>query len=112
MNILNSIAVISTLSAGIVFSSQAVELKAGDNSTFTELCITAASGNRAATYNAIKASGYSKTFVVNNVQCNSADMISFIQQYGENIDGMIKALEDNGTHVSIKDLAMLSRQYR
>lgn len=112
MNRFNQINVILAFSSCLAFSSQAVELKAADNSTLTQLCMTAASGNRAAMHNAIKESAYSKQFIAKNVRCNSSDVISFVQQYGRNVDGIMKSLEIHGTSVSINDLAKLSRQYR
>lgn len=111
MNVFKKVVAMSVLSLSTVVSSQAVELRAADKTSFTQLCMTAVSGNRAATHNAIKESGYSKNFVINNVQCNSKDMITFIQQYGNNVESMVNALDKQGTHVTIKDLAMLSRKY-
>ncbi|MGB1198516.1 MAG: DUF3718 domain-containing protein [Thalassotalea sp.] len=112
MNINRKVAVILALSSSLAFSSQAVELKAADNSTYTQLCMTAASGNRAALYNAIKNTGHSKKFITKSVQCNSADMVAFVQQYGRNVDKIVDALQRSGTSVTIQDLAMLSRKYR
>ena len=112
MKTVNKFALASVLTSCVVFSGQAIELKAGDNSSLTQLCLTAASGNRAATYNAIKATGYSHNFVMDNVRCNADDMISFVQQYGKNSEDMIRALQRRGTQVTISDLAMLARKYR
>lgn len=112
MKSIRKISAILAFSSCLAFSTQAVELKAADNSILTQLCMTAASGNRAAMHNAIKESAYSKNFVVNNVRCNSADVISFVQTHGRNVDDMVKSLETIGTSVSINDLAMLSRKYR
>ncbi|WP_448568361.1 DUF3718 domain-containing protein [Thalassotalea ganghwensis] len=114
MNISKKIAsiTIAAVTSILAFSSQAVELKAGDDSIYTDLCITAASGNRAVLHNAIKATGMSKKFISTKVQCNSKDMISFVSQYGENKEDMIRALNHYGTKVSIRDLAMLGKKYR
>ncbi|GLX77707.1 hypothetical protein tinsulaeT_10470 [Thalassotalea insulae] len=111
MNTFKKLIVVSALSTGFVFSSQAVELKAADNSTYTQLCLTAVSSSRPAMYNAIKASGYSKNFIAKNLRCNADDLISFVQSYGKNADDMIRAIQNRGTHVSISDIAMLKREY-
>ncbi|WP_206484962.1 DUF3718 domain-containing protein [Thalassotalea sp. G2M2-11] len=112
MKTISKIILSVVLTSGVALSSQAVELKAGDNSQLTKLCMTAVTGNRAATLNAIKATGYSHKFVIDNVKCNANDMITFVDQYGKNSEGMIRALERRGTHVSIRDIAMLARKYR
>jgi hypothetical protein len=64
--------------------SQENEMVVADDSNFTQLCMTALVGNRAAMYNNIKSSGYSKLFIVNNVQCNGVSILAFVQQYGKN----------------------------
>ena len=66
MKSIRKISAILAFSSCLAFSTQAVELKAADNSILTQLCMTAASGNRAAMHNAIKESAYSKKFVVKN----------------------------------------------
>ncbi len=112
MNTFKKLIVVATLSSGFVFSSQAAELKAGDNSIYTQLCMSAASGSRVALYNSIKASGHSTKFVNESVQCNTKDIIAFVKQYGKNSEAIANMLDRRGTKVSITDLAMLARQYK
>ena len=73
--------------------------------------MTAASGNRAALHVAIRDTGYSKKHIARSVRCNSDDMISFVQQYGKNVEGIVDALQQRGTSVTIQDLAMLSSKH-
>ncbi|ASP47540.1 DUF3718 domain-containing protein [Cognaticolwellia beringensis] len=85
--------------------SQANEMIAADNSNITELCMTALAGNRAAMHNNIKSSGYSKPFIVNNVQCNGVSILTFVQQHGRNADAMLRILDRSEHRTSITDLA-------
>lgn len=93
----------------ITTMSHATEMVAADSSNFTALCMTALSGNRAAMHNNIKSSGYSKPFITNNVECNGVNILTFVQQYGQNADAMLRTL-DRGEHsTSITDLAKNNR---
>lgn len=69
------------------------DIISADNSSFTDLCMAALSGNRAAMHNRIKSSGYSKAFVRNNVQCNNVSLLSFIAKYGKNSKAMVRMLD-------------------
>lgn len=85
--------------------SQAKEVVAADNSNITQLCMTALSGNRAAMHNNIKSSGYSKSFIATNVQCNGVNIQTFVQQHGKNSAGMLRVLERREHKTSITDIA-------
>ena len=98
-----SIAVLMTTS--FIASTQAADVVAANNSEFTQLCVTAAAGNRAAMHNEILASGYSRSFVTKNVQCNGENIVSFIEHNGKNSDAMILSLNHNDSEVTITDLA-------
>lgn len=70
------------------------EVVAANKSSFTDLCMVALSGNRAAMHNRIKFSGYSKAFVRNHVQCNKANLLSFIAKHGKNSKAMVRMLDN------------------
>lgn len=101
--------ILITLSLSLTANAHAAEVVAQDNTQVTKLCVTAAQGNRAAMHNAIKNSGYSKRYVVNNIKCNDLPMTDFIAQYGKSPEAMNATLENaRSTHrVSITDLAKL-----
>jgi hypothetical protein len=96
------------IALGLVTSASAAsaaKLAAVDQSKATELCITAASGSRAAMHNAIKTSGYSSKFIVDKVQCNGENLLSFVEHNGKNSVSMLKMLDRRQTFVTITDLA-------
>ena len=94
--------VVSSLS----LSAQAKDFTSANNSVFTELCMTAVSGNRAAMHNQIASSGYSKSFIARNVQCNGENIASFVAKNGRNSENMLKVIGGSNKHVDITDLAM------
>ena len=98
--------VVSTLA----LSAQAKDFTAANGSVFTDLCITAVSGNRAAMHNKIVSSGHSKTFIARNVQCNGENIAHFVARNGRNSENMLKVIGGQRESVSITDLAMNSPQ--
>jgi hypothetical protein len=104
MNI-KKIAAVTVITLSFITSAQAAKLIAVDKNITTNLCMTAAAGNRAAMHIAIKSSGYSSKFVANKVQCNSENLLSFIEHNGKNSSSMLKMLDRRQTSVSITDLA-------
>lgn len=100
---------IFTLSLSLVATANAANVVAKDDSRATKLCVTAAQGNRAAMHNAIKTSGYSKRFIVNNIKCNDQNFGDFVAQYGKSPEAMNKTLTNprSTQRVSITDLAKL-----
>lgn len=91
--------------ASLSFFSNATELKAANSSVYTNLCMKALSGNRAAMYNEIKASGYSRAFIAKNIKCNGIDILAYVQTYGKNSESMLKILDRASTDTSITDIA-------
>lgn len=85
--------------------SYADELVAGDDSGFTQICMTAIAGNRAAMHNNMQISGYSRSYIVENVQCNGINILAFVENHGENPSAMLKMLDRRQHSTSITDLA-------
>jgi hypothetical protein len=104
MNI-KKIVLLAMLTVGISVSAQASEVVAANSSNFTNLCMTAIAGNRAAMHNDIKSSGYSQKFIAKNVECNGINILAFVQQYGKNSDAMLRILDRGDRSTSITDLA-------
>lgn len=98
-----------TLSLSLTATANATNIVAKDDTRATKLCLTAAQGNRAAMYNAIKASGYSKHYVVNNIKCNNQHITEFVAQHGKSPDRMNAILNNHRStqRVSITDIAKL-----
>ena len=107
MNI-KKIVVATVITLGLTATAQAAKVTAIDTSTVTELCVTAASGNKAAMYNSIKSSGYSSEFVANKIECNGVNLLSFVEHNGKNSTAMLKMLDRTSTNVSITDLARVN----
>lgn len=93
------------MATGLAVSAQASDLKAADSSIATELCMTAASGNRAAMFNKIEASGKSIKYLANNITCNGNNILAFVEQHGKNSQNMLKVLDRTSHGVSITDIA-------
>lgn len=104
MNI-NNIVITTLVATSLSLSAQANDLKAADHTIETELCLTAASGNRAAMHNEIKSSGKSASFVAKHVTCNGENILAFIERHGKNSQNMLKTLERSKHQVSITDIA-------
>ena len=104
----------SLMAAGVFVLStiasiaNATQFKAQNESTVTQLCMTALNGNKLAMHNKIKETGFSKKFVANNVKCNGKALLAYIEKRGINADEMIKMLARKGVQVSISDVAKLS----
>ncbi len=98
-----------TLSLSLTATASATDIVAKDDTRATKLCLTAVQGNRAAMYNAIKASGYSKHYVVNNIKCNNQHITEFVAQHGKSPDRMNAILNNHRStqRVSITDIAKL-----
>jgi hypothetical protein len=109
MKTLTKVLTTATLSLTLVGMANAATLVASDKSLTTELCMVAAQGNRAAMFNAIKASSLSKSYVAKNVKCNDMNISSFVDLYGkspEAMNNMIQSGQKQGD-VSITDIASL-----
>ena len=110
MKILKTVAIVSGLTVAAL--TTAVSANAGqmsftkaDNSTASNLCYAALRGNRANMHKEIKATGLSKSFVIDNVTCNNMSIGSFVAQYGsESMQNMIPQT----TKVRVIDIAAKS----
>lgn len=104
MNI-KKIVIATLVITGFSIQAHASDLVAADQSIATDLCLTAASGNRAAMVNQMKASGKSMQFIAKNINCNGENILAFVERHGKKSQNMLKVL-DRATHeVSITDIA-------
>jgi len=87
------------MASGLASSVQAQEVVAADNGKFTELCVTAATGNVAALHNKINESGYSRKFIAKNVQCNGKNILSFIEVLWKKYYAMINDIDHKANEV-------------
>jgi len=109
MNTFTKVLATLAISVSLTSAANATKLVVTDNEISTELCITAAQGNRAKMHNAIKNSGLSKSFVVNKVKCNDQNITDFVAQYGKS-PAKMNALLNQGRrkgNVNISDIAAL-----
>ncbi len=74
--------VITLTTAGIANAANVVPK---DNYTTTKLCLTASKGNTFKMNKAIMDTNLSKSFIVENVQCNNLDIVNFVEEYGTNV---------------------------
>lgn len=102
---IKKIAAATVITLGLISTAQAAKVSAMDESLATNLCVTAAEGNRVAMHDTIKASGYSSKFIANKVKCNGENLLSFVEHNGENSESMLKMLNRTTTSVSITDIA-------
>lgn len=109
MKTLTKVLTTLTLSLTVAGMANASTLIAKDQSLTTELCMTAASGNRAKMHNTIKNSGYSKSYIYYNVKCNDQNITEFVAQHGNSPKQMNSMLSQGRTkgRVSINDIASL-----
>lgn len=105
---IRKVAIVALISSGIFFPVQATEFKTANNSRYTNLCMTALAGDRAEIHNTIKSSGYSTKYIVNKVQCNGENLLSFVENNGRNSSSMLKMLDRTKTSISITDLASVN----
>lgn len=78
-----------------------------DNYVTTKLCVVASEGSKAKLSKAIKKTGLSKRYVVSNVKCNELNLISFIEQYGSNVEKMNNFLT-NGKYSNNAEVANIA----
>jgi hypothetical protein len=105
---IKNIVVATIITLGFSTTAQAAKVTPIDNSIATNLCVTAATGNRAAMYKSIKSSGYSSKYVANKIECNGKNLLSFVEHNGKNSAAMLKMLDRAKTSVSITDLASVN----
>jgi hypothetical protein len=104
MNI-KKMALVTCVAASFSMTTHATDLVAADQSIATDLCLTAASGNRAAMVNQMKASGKSMQFIAKNIHCNGENILAFVDQHGKKSQNMLKVLDRSTHEVSITDIA-------
>lgn len=102
---IKKILIAGLMTTGLAISAQAADLKATDSSIATELCMTAASGNRSAMFNKVKATGKSLKHLAKSITCNGDNILAFVEQHGDNSQNMLKILDRSSHGVSITDIA-------
>ncbi|WP_448548124.1 DUF3718 domain-containing protein [Thalassotalea fusca] len=95
----------------LVGSASATQFKANNDSTATQLCVTALVGNKLAMHNKIKEVGLSKKYVASNIKCNGKVLLAYVEKRGINADAMMKMLDNKATEVSITDVAKLNSNF-
>ena len=98
----------SVLALGVVSATASagnLNFTKADNSAATQLCYTAVQGNRPMMNREIKALGYRKSYVIDNVMCNNMSIGSFVAQYGS--ETMQKMIPQT-TKVRVIDIAAKS----
>jgi hypothetical protein len=105
-------ALTTTAVFALTFAISAAPASAGDltfsaldNSKASQLCLAAVQGNRPAMKHEIDMSKWSKQFVINNIQCNSMSIGSFVAKYSSE---SMQRLIPLGTQVRVTDLAQNS----
>ena len=81
-----SIAIIALTVGSIGLANAQSDFVAGNNSADTEICITAAEGNRLKLLKTLQDTGMSKRYVAEKIQCNELSFVDFVEQYGKNVD--------------------------
>jgi len=72
--------------SSIGFANAANILVPADGYVTSDLCVVASQGSKAKLAKAIKKAGLTKRYVANNVQCNEQNIITFVEQYGSNVE--------------------------
>ncbi len=98
-----------TLSVALTGAANAEKLEAVDQSTYTQLCMTASQGNLPAMHNAIKASGLSKKFVTEKVTCNDQSITEFVAKHGRSADAMNRMLHNSVDEGSVSVTTIAAR---
>lgn len=103
-NLTNTIAVL-TLTFGAATAASATSISASDSSSFTNVCMAAASGNSVRLKHAIRDTGYSFNHVTESVKCNGLPINEFVSKYSKSPES-INGILSNGRkgNVSIIDV--------
>jgi hypothetical protein len=105
MNTLTKAIAITTLTlSSIGLANASKVIVPTDNYVTTKLCVVASEGNKTKLFRAIKKAGLSKHYVTENMKCNEMNLISFIEQYGTNVEKMNNFLT-NGKYSNNADVA-------
>ena len=88
-------------------ANAATHVIAADNYITSKICEAASGNSKIKLHTTIKNSGLSKKFIAENVNCNDQNILSFVQEYGDNPEKMTKVLAPNQfkTNVNVIDLA-------
>ncbi|NVK26303.1 MAG: DUF3718 domain-containing protein [Gammaproteobacteria bacterium] len=80
---------------------------AADNYITSKICAAASGSSSVKLHKVIKDAGLTKQYVVDNVQCNDQNIVSFVSEYGENAEKMVDKLTQGKykTQVKVTDLA-------
>lgn len=79
--------VITTLTlSSIGMASASNVMVPTDNYVTTKLCMVASEGSKGKLSRAIKDAGLSKHFITKNVKCNELNFVTFVEQYGSNVE--------------------------
>lgn len=76
------------LSLSLTATVNAADFVAMNNTKLTNLCVTAAQGNKEKMRIAIWKSGYSKHYITTNIKCNGLMLTEFVAQHGQSPDVM------------------------
>lgn len=109
MKTLNILLISTTLSLSLIGAANATKYQSTDNKISTQICMTAAQGSRIEMYRSMKDSGFSKSFIYNNVKCNDQHLSTFIAENNVKSDQINTLFKHNQrkVKVSINDLAKL-----
>ncbi|WP_448564610.1 DUF3718 domain-containing protein [Thalassotalea ganghwensis] len=109
MKTLTKVLATAVISIATVASANAANFKASNESNITNLCMVAAQGTRIEMNKAIKESGFSKSYIYENVNCNNQHITDFALDNNPTPD-KVAALLMQGQRkgsVSINDIAKL-----
>jgi hypothetical protein len=105
MNTLTKAFAITTLTlSSIGLASASNLIVPADNYVTTKLCVVASEGSKSKLSQAIKKAGLSKNFVTENVKCNKLNFVTFVEQYGSNVEQMNNFLT-NGKYSNNAEVA-------
>jgi len=111
MNIMNTLTktlttITLTLSTMGVANASTKVVAADDNIT-SRICVAAAGESKIQLHKVIKESGLSKKYIAEKVTCNNQNILSFVQEFGDDPEKMNNALTNGrfNTQVNITDLA-------
>ncbi|GEA12792.1 DUF3718 domain-containing protein [Alteromonas sp. KUL49] len=88
-------------------ASANVEFVPSDDTASTNICVSAAEGNKNNLRDAIENAGVSKRYVATKMTCNDMPVIEFVAQYSENPDA-INSYITNGKYNSSSFIASVN----
>jgi hypothetical protein len=107
MKLLTKITSISLLSLCVLGAANAKDiLISSDDYVTSNLCVTAAQGNKAKLGREIRKAHLSKTIIVEDVTCNGLNFVAFVEKYGTNV----YEINDYLTHGKYSTLSALNKE--